>query len=1008
MWRCCCFCCCWCCCAATAPLLLPLAQQSLPVCRVLTASHSACLFVHSQGSSFHFDGQTSIAVGQVTSCEWGAGGGQGRFYRESLIATVRGNEAERHEECLRRVQAQCSTCDGALVQRRSSYGAGSSGGSSYTTYATYTCYATSGYDERGASDDTVQSCRFQSAPSEFNGLSMSSSSFSVSSWIYPDEGANTEMIIAEKGLGASDWLVNLRVAGSSSDVSESSSFQVSFAGANIGGIDTSAGVWCLSVDMASRGSTATDATLQQCDSTDLRQFFTYNPQTLSVVTAQDTSEYSATFCLTYFHTTADSACEPLTLRQCNPYEASQKFELEAMLDNDGRVYQWRNRQPSTEGDVQLSIQLSGQTPAVRQYVWACPADAGEGARWQMRTDSISSAGDSTDPTWQLALSSQTDDATFYYDSTVWATTQAFRLENGNAKTPAYSSVLVEQVRITMNNVSTTWQLPEAEQGRFTLRELVLRSPEGAVPAESLQYPTLLGSTTNVWQIPGREGGLVVCGSLAFNADTYAGYSQDGQHARARIGFTMDDETTCAHPGATEGIGLREDHNDEDLGSGRVQWAGSSELFYTAVVEVYGHTPVPPAEPSYRADLASSQLDPVHGQAGSITIPKATWTHVVFVWDGEKRTQFVNGVLAGQDTPTRRAGVESNDPIYIGGRPGSTMSAFVGRMDSFKLFDRALSDSEVSVLARELEILAPCACPHGAVCDDDNDMTMHDMCSAAGECVGIASFGSQLTYNIPAMEELPEADSPEDQELKASIATSLYTVLSAVGMDIAPGDVRVNSVSMSSDAAGRRLQSDAQLVVDYVISVPLDQATPNARTAAIAAMRDPASAGLPADAMAVTVNGQVASVDQVQDIISVTWAKTPVVCDTMCGMPSYAVEDQYSCIADNAEVTLDQCTATIGDAPITDTLCRATLSCRCQASSAVGYSVPEFGAQTGIDGSSLVGLEMGLPDLGLPPLPGSEADIAGTTCDIANNYVGTPAGRLLPYRYSSVGIRQTAP
>ena len=73
-----------------------------------------------------------------------------------------------------------------------------------------------------------------------------------------------------------------------------------------------------------------------------------------------------------------------------------------------------------------------------------------------------------------------------------------------------------------------------------------------------------------------------------------------------------------------------------------------------------------------------------------------WTHVALTWDGTTRKVYVNGILDGQDTPAGSLGSNS-EPVEIGGRLGGSYM-FLGFMDDFKLFNRALSDGEIADMA----------------------------------------------------------------------------------------------------------------------------------------------------------------------------------------------------------------------------------------------------------------------------------------------------------------------
>ena len=105
--------------------------------------------------------------------------------------------------------------------------------------------------------------------------------------------------------------------------------------------------------------------------------------------------------------------------------------------------------------------------------------------------------------------------------------------NGNRKTKAFSTVRVEFVRITLNNVVRTWRLQPAWYGLFTLKELVNWSAL-KVDANGNANPTprkgaplataangFVGTETNVWNI-NRDGHETYnCDPLGFNYDSYA-------------------------------------------------------------------------------------------------------------------------------------------------------------------------------------------------------------------------------------------------------------------------------------------------------------------------------------------------------------------------------------------------------------------------------------------------------------------------------------------------------
>jgi hypothetical protein len=103
-------------------------------------------------------------------------------------------------------------------------------------------------------------------------------------------------------------------------------------------------------------------------------------------------------------------------------------------------------------------------------------------------------------------------------------------------------------------------------------------------------------------------------------------------------------------------------------------------------------------------FASSQFQPVNADDNVRRLATGTWIHVALTWDGTHRKLYVNGVLDAEDEPV--GSLQPNaDPLEIGGRmtdpvnPAAGLTyAFVGLMDSIKLFNRALSAEEIAQLA----------------------------------------------------------------------------------------------------------------------------------------------------------------------------------------------------------------------------------------------------------------------------------------------------------------------
>ena len=83
-----------------------------------------------------------------------------------------------------------------------------------------------------------------------------------------------------------------------------------------------------------------------------------------------------------------------------------------------------------------------------------------------------------------------------------------------------------------------------------------------------------------------------------------------------------------------------------------------------------------------------------------------WVNLIFTWDGESSTYHKNGQLTPtsfiENTPA--IGPENNNPFLIGGSAGYTK--FVGEIDDVRIYNRALSEAEVSALYELEKPLVP--------------------------------------------------------------------------------------------------------------------------------------------------------------------------------------------------------------------------------------------------------------------------------------------------------------
>ena len=123
------------------------------------------------------------------------------------------------------------------------------------------------------------------------------------------------------------------------------------------------------------------------------------------------------------------------------------------------------------------------------------------------------------------------------------------------------------------------------------------------------------------------------------------------------------------------------------------------------------------------------------------------------------------------------------------------------------------------------------------------------------CEGKVALVAAVTFDIAIDDTadiagVADVDGTLNEEAKierlneSPVATSakqtLQPILSAAGMECTVDDITILSISAGS------------LIIDYKVEVPAAVATPQIRQTATAAVADPASVGLPADAAAITV------------------------------------------------------------------------------------------------------------------------------------------------------------
>lgn len=83
-----------------------------------------------------------------------------------------------------------------------------------------------------------------------------------------------------------------------------------------------------------------------------------------------------------------------------------------------------------------------------------------------------------------------------------------------------------------------------------------------------------------------------------------------------------------------------------------------------------------------------------------TLPPARWFHVAGRWDGSVKSVFVDGVKAGERTNATASLIDTHD-VVIGTDENSGSQAywFHGRVDDLQIYERALTDTEIQMLAQ---------------------------------------------------------------------------------------------------------------------------------------------------------------------------------------------------------------------------------------------------------------------------------------------------------------------
>jgi PKD repeat protein len=93
-----------------------------------------------------------------------------------------------------------------------------------------------------------------------------------------------------------------------------------------------------------------------------------------------------------------------------------------------------------------------------------------------------------------------------------------------------------------------------------------------------------------------------------------------------------------------------------------------------------------------------------GGLNATVVADGTWHHVAYTYDGQQIAMYVDGVLeATQNQPSINTGVAGDRQITIGSEGTSDGSldyrVYIGAMDNFILYNRALTEEEIAELAQ---------------------------------------------------------------------------------------------------------------------------------------------------------------------------------------------------------------------------------------------------------------------------------------------------------------------
>ena len=219
---------------------------------------------------------------------------------------------------------------------------------------------------------------------------------------------------------------------------------------------------------------------------------------------------------------------------------------------------------------------------------------------------------------------------------------------------------------------------------------------------------------------------------------------------------------------------------------------------------------------------------------------------------------------------------------------------------------------------------------GESCDDSDDETTGDIChtALADSCAGKVILASSVSFDIAiddtelsALSIGTTAGDTDRHPIAADAKASLAATLSSAGMTVSAADITILSIAAGS------------LVIEYSVEVLPSLATPQLRAASAAAVVNPTTVGLPADAMALTVATAAGVTIQASsavhaDFKSYSWVLRSAcpagACSLFCNATAIfrgpGGVDEYACLEDGTEVDATLCETAVGSVPDTTFEC----------------------------------------------------------------------------------------